>query len=216
MKDLKAWFENYWYHYKWPTIISLVSVIALCICLFQCTKKEEYDMYALYAGPQYIGGEQSRALSDAINDYMDEDKQSVCINSFTYVSKEKIQEYKENDVYVNEGIIMQQTNDFFDFLYTANFNMLILDSELYSLIDKEKLLTPLSEISEDASGKSGDGYSLKLSQTKLCEKYKIFSEMPEDTVVCFRKNVLLQNLASANNKRSYEYHMDVFRRIIEQ
>ena len=216
MKNFKSWFENYWYHYKWATIISAISIFALCVCLFQCTKKQEYDMYALYAGPIYIGGEQSKALSDSINDYMSDDKQAVCINSFTYVSEEKIEEYKKDDVYVNEGIIMQQANDFFDFLYTANFNMLILDSELYSRIDKEKLICPLSDISNIAQEKSKDGYCLNLSDTKLREKYKIFAEMPDDTVLCFRKNVLMQNLASANNKQTYEYHKDVFKMIIEE
>ena len=216
MEELKKWAENYWYHYKWPTIICTFFLIALSVCLVQCTKKDEYDMYALYAGPLYIGGEQSTQLKDAVNDYMEADKQNVCINSFVYVSESKKEEYARGDAYVNEGINMQQTSDFFDFLYTASFNMLIIDSELYSLIRKSEILTPISDISSSANEKSPDGYSVRLYDTSLPDQYAIFKKMPEDTLLCFRKNVLMQSLANKNHKSSYEYQKSIFKSFIEQ
>ena len=216
MESMKKWFENFWYHYKWMTIIIVFFGIALSVCLVQCSEKSEYDMYTLYAGPLYIGGEQSSQLRDAINDYMEADKQNVCINSFVYVSEEKKNEYKEGDAYVNQGINMQQTSDFFDFLYTASFNMLIVDSELYSSIRKDDILTPLSDISDIAVARSYDEYAIKLYDTSLPDKYAIFKSMPEDTLLCFRKNVLMQSLASKNNKNTYEYQKSIFKNIIEQ
>lgn len=216
MDNFKKWFENYWYHYKWMTIIVVFFLIAGSVCLVQCSSKSAYDMYALYAGPTYIGGDQSTRLRDAINDYMDTDKQNVCINSFVYVSEAKKDEYTQGDAYVNDGINMQQTSDFFDFLYTASFNMLILDSELYSIIKKDEILTPISDISDIANNKSADGYSIKLSDTSLPDKYSIFKEMPEDTILCFRKHVLMQNLAQKNSRDSYDYQKEIFKKIIEQ
>jgi hypothetical protein len=173
-------------------------------------------MYALYAGPCLIGGSESTQLKDAINDYMDADKQNVCTNNFVYVSSSKKEEYKEGDAYVNDGINMQQTSDFFDFLYTASFNMLIVDGELYSMIRKDEILTSISDISENAASKSDDGFSIKLYDTSLPEKYSVFSKMPEDTRLCFRKNVLMQNLASKKSTESYEYQKSIFKKMIEQ
>ena len=169
-------------------------------------------MYALYAGPFFIGSEQSAELSDAINDHMDKEKQSVCINSFVYVSEKTKEEYKKGDAYINEGINMQQTSDFFDFLYTASFNMLIVDPELYSKIEKEEILTPISEISDAASV---DGYCISLSDTDLAQKYKIFRDMPDDTLLCFRKYILIQSMSKQNSKEEYEYQKSVFKKIIE-
>lgn len=212
MNKFKTWFENYWYHYKWVTIISVFFSIAFIVCLVQCSSKEKYDMYALYAGPFFIGSEQSAELSDAINDHMDKEKQSVCINSFVYVSEKTKEEYKKGDAYINEGINMQQTSDFFDFLYTASFNMLIVDPELYSKIEKEEILTPISEISDAASV---DGYCIRLSDTDLAHKYKIFRDMPDDTLLCFRKYILIQSMSKQNSKEEYEYQKSVFKKIIE-
>ena len=212
MSKFKTWFENYWYHYKWVTIITVFFSIALIVCFTQCTKKQEYDMYALYAGPYYIGADESQRLSDSINDHMDAEKQEVCINSFVYVSEKTKEEYKKGDAYVNEGINMQQTSDFFDFLYTANFNMLILDPELYSRIEKKEILTPISDISDVYSE---DGYCVKLSDTDLPKKYKVFSDMPSDTVLCFRKYVLIQSMSAQSSKPQYEYQMSIFKKMIE-
>ena len=214
MNKAKAWLENYWYHYKWMTIIIISSVIALSICLVQCAKKEKYDMYVLYAGNVYIGAEQSTQLADAVNDHMSADKQSVCVNSFVYVSEDVKQSYEQGDAYYNAGINIQQKNDFFDFLYTAGFNMLIVDRELYSYIDKDEILLPMSEISENANEMSEDGYCVKLSDTSLPQKYSIFASMPENTVLCFRKQVLMQNLASKNNAENYKYQLSVFKNMI--
>ncbi len=216
MKNFKTWFDNFWYHYKWMTIIITISVTALIFCLVQCSSKTKYDMYTLYAGPYYIGGQQSAMLSDAVNDHMDAERQNVCVNSFVYVSEAKKEEYKQNDAYVNDGINMQQTSDFFDFLYTAGFNMLILDSELYSRIEKEEILTPISDISSVATEKQYDTYSIKLHDTSLPDKYAIFAEMPEDTVLCFRKKVLMQSLSSKEEANDYEYQKSVFKKMIEE
>ena len=146
---------------------------------------------------------------------MEANRQNVCINSFVYVSEKKRSEYEQGDAYVNQGINMQQTSDFFDFLYTASFNMIIVDSELYSMIRKEEILTPISDISINTSN-TYDEYAVRLYDTSLPDKYAVFKNMPEDTLLCFRKNVLIQSIANNNNKDLYEYQMNVFKKMIEQ
>ncbi len=216
MDRFKKSLENYWYHYKWATIITIFFGIALIVCLVQCSSKDKYDMYALYAGPCYIGEKETADLKDAINDYMEAERQNVCTNSFVYVSESKREEYEQNDAYVNVGINMQQTNDFFEFLYSASFNMLILDGELYTMIQKDEILTPIAEISNIGSQKSSDGYCVRLCDTSLPQKYSLFAKMPDDTVLCYRKKVLIQNVASKNNYSAYEYQKSIFKKIIEQ
>ena len=94
--------------------------------------------------------------------------------------------------------------------------MLILDGELYSLIKKDEILTPISEISEIGAERSEDGYCVRLYDTSLPQKYSLFAKMPEDTVLCYRKSVLLQQVASKNDSSAYEYQRSVFKKIIEQ
>ncbi|MBQ2863561.1 MAG: hypothetical protein IJE84_05230, partial [Clostridia bacterium] len=74
----------------------------------------------------------------------------------------------------------------------------------------------ISDISSSANEKSPDGYSVRLYDTSLPDQYAIFKKMPEDTLLCFRKNVLMQSLANKNDKSSYEYQKSIFKSFIEQ
>ena len=42
--------ENFWYHYKWHTIVSLFFAFTLIFCLVQCVKREEPDLLLVAAG----------------------------------------------------------------------------------------------------------------------------------------------------------------------
>ena len=45
------WLDNYWYHYKWTTIIVVSFAVILTICIVQMATKETYDITVLYTGP---------------------------------------------------------------------------------------------------------------------------------------------------------------------
>ena len=42
--------ENFFYHYKWHTIIAAFLIFAISLCVFQTCKRTSYDAYVLYAG----------------------------------------------------------------------------------------------------------------------------------------------------------------------
>ena len=44
-----AWCENYWYHYKYHTLVSLVLVVALVVCIAQCSSRKDYDYQVVLA-----------------------------------------------------------------------------------------------------------------------------------------------------------------------
>ena len=46
------WFDNFWYHHKWKTIIALFLVVVILVCVLQmCQKEESGDITVLLAGP---------------------------------------------------------------------------------------------------------------------------------------------------------------------
>ena len=51
--------ENFFYHYKWHTLIAAFFVFILALCVFQTCKKTSYDAYIMYAG-----GENLRTLEE--------------------------------------------------------------------------------------------------------------------------------------------------------
>ncbi len=48
-KGIKAKLENFWYHYKFHTIVVLVIVITLAVSITQCSTKTDYDYKIIIA-----------------------------------------------------------------------------------------------------------------------------------------------------------------------
>ncbi len=46
-----TWLDNFWYHYKWPTIVICLFAVILFVCTFQMCSKEPIDIFITYAGP---------------------------------------------------------------------------------------------------------------------------------------------------------------------
>ena len=46
--------ENFWYHYKWHTIITLFVLIVGIVLVVQLASKPKYDIYIMYAGEHYF------------------------------------------------------------------------------------------------------------------------------------------------------------------
>ena len=53
-QSFKEWIENYFYHYKWHTVIALVVIFAIVICSLQMCEKTSYDLHVMYAGSEDI------------------------------------------------------------------------------------------------------------------------------------------------------------------
>ena len=46
------WFDNFWYHHKWKTIICLFLVVTILVCTLQmCRREEKGDISVMLAGP---------------------------------------------------------------------------------------------------------------------------------------------------------------------
>jgi len=53
------WLDNYWYHYKWVTIVVSFFLIVGIICTVQMCSAEEPDSCVLYAGPYLMDSTQA-------------------------------------------------------------------------------------------------------------------------------------------------------------
>ena len=57
--------ENFWYHYKWQSLIALFLVLVLVVCSVQMCTREEYDLHVLYAGQKDV----KKTASDGLSEY---------------------------------------------------------------------------------------------------------------------------------------------------
>lgn len=81
--------DNYWYHYKWHTLIGLFFVITILICTVQCAGKEKPDIKAVLYVDKSVADLTATALEDEIEKYMTDingDGEIICqINNLSYV-----------------------------------------------------------------------------------------------------------------------------------
>ena len=66
------WLDNYWYHYKWPTIAVAFFVVVIAVCLIQSITIEKKDILITYAGPTSLTGDEKLAIETALTDALPE------------------------------------------------------------------------------------------------------------------------------------------------
>ena len=68
MTELKKWFENYWYHYKWHTIAAVFVLFLVGYITFQNQQIETYDMECSVITVSPWTEETNNALKDALSE----------------------------------------------------------------------------------------------------------------------------------------------------
>ena len=110
-----GFWENFWYHHKWKTIIISLVVLVLVICTMQMCTQNAYDIYVMYAGPGYMTPNETLSAQDALAQlipYHDGDgNRSVMLSIINYMNAEQIAEKQAEaeaegvDLYVRIGTL---------------------------------------------------------------------------------------------------------------
>ena len=195
------WLDNFFYHYKWHTLVALFLVFTVVVCSLQMCAKTSFDLHIMYAG----GGEISQRAAE--NDLSDYQKFTSSVKSFTddfdgdgakninlqvlYIpTEEEIREI-ENDPRreVNYTLISSNTETFSQNIYFGEYYICLLSENLFANWSKKDVQI-FAAIDGYTNGNSEDyvyasEYGVYLSSTEL---YKLpgFSQLPEDTVICIR------------------------------
>ncbi|MBQ9080234.1 MAG: hypothetical protein IJY27_04095 [Clostridia bacterium] len=219
------WLDNYWYHYKVPTIIVLFSLFVVIVCTFQmCTTSEKYDVTVLYTGPYLMTSSERSGVINVLNTAMSEDldqdgHKSVELITYQVMSEQQLRdmaaETDENGkpLYeVNRTYYTKEYENYSNMMMTGEFAVCMLDPWLYEGLanaDRLKKLTDVfGEIPEGAVGE----YGVRLGDTALYQYYDALKILPEDTVVC----LLLPYVFGANSKEeTYAKSIQMFRDMVE-
>ncbi|MBQ8850333.1 MAG: hypothetical protein IJ011_08400 [Clostridia bacterium] len=221
---LLTWLENFWYHYKWHTIIIGVAAIILIVCLWQTSTTEKHDTVIIYAGPMCLSTGEIRQLEEALSTVLPSDKdgngeKNAAMSMYQIYSKDQIKELEtETD---DLGIAMtvdvsrnaNQYDTYNNYVMTGESPVCFLDPWLYDEIP-EGYLYPLSEIfgEEAPKGAIGDGYGIRLGDTDLYKDYSIVRLLPADTVICLRAPY--GGLGQDVDDEKYQFEMNTFKAFV--
>ena len=188
--------QNFWYHYKWHSVVAVVLIIAMVVCTLQFCSKESYDAYVLYAGSRNIGrtskdgdvAEIATVISSLkrVSDDFDENGEiSINFTNYYYLSSSEAaglddvnQALLTNDK-ASLSSVLEHSEYYLCFISKAVYDEYhaVGSSERFVLLDGYKESHPELEYYTDSA--------IYLSST---EAYKLpgLSNLPEDTLICIR------------------------------
>ena len=212
--------ENFWYHYKWHSVIALFLVFTISICSVQMCQKESYDLHVLYSGGYEINRKGSdgnaseykttlSSLGRVTDDNDGDGVINVTLKDLFMLSSAEIEEIEGEDdkTEVNYALINDNKQILRDTIMYSSYYVCLLSPavyEEYKTVDGVEIFTPLAQFSaENTSLKYYDDNSVYLSSTKFYSLPGI-SSLPDNTLVCLKKpSVFASHFNEKETKRDY-------------
>ncbi len=168
--------ENYWYHYKWHTIVVVFFLITFAVCFTQCALKEKPDDKALLYVNQNLldnaANDLSNELARYIDDYNDNGEILYRVNNVSY--------NKDSMGTVNYSVANSER--LMAAVATAEYVMYIVDENGYNYFMTEQ--TKLFETYDFMPDKGGTAWNWNGSSLQVKMKN---SGLPDNLYFCIRK-----------------------------
>lgn len=235
------WFENYFYYYKWHTLIAIGLIFAITFCTVQICRRETYDSYILYAGSYDIRGSKKesdadlseytrvyKSLLEAVRDFDENGKKTASFESLYMLSNDEILALEkeladkkangEEAQEINLTLISENNKTFKERMVYGEYYVCILSSSLYDAyksIDGVAMFVPLTEYVEDGNSVEYlDDCAIYLKSLDFASLPGM-ENMPEDTVVTLRtKSAVSSRFNKKKNNEYYERSIEVIKNII--
>lgn len=219
------WLDNFWYHYKWHTLIALFLVFAITVCSVQMCQKQDYDVFVVYAGAHDIERRSSSVseyekvyehLRAVCRDYDGDGRVSPSFLALFLPSNEEIEKINAMEGYeVNTAVVADNAEIFSsNIVYSDYYVYLISPSvyETYRTVSGVEMFVPLAAYAGESEVTYYADDAVLLSSTAFGQQIG-FERFPEDTLICLRILTDLQGKKQDNVKK-YERAEDMIRSIL--
>jgi hypothetical protein len=211
------WLDNYWYHYKWPTIVVVFFIIVFAVCFIQSITHEEKDILITYGGPTSLTGDEKLAIETVLTDALPEGfgnngtEGKAGFIPYIIYSKEQIKDAENKQLYVDTVFNGSEYSTLNSQYKTGNGSIYLLDRWLYDeLLDEDGTtdrLKPLAEVFGSTPDGAIDDYAVRLGDTALYKNSPALRVLPADTIICLHEKIVGQ--------KDYEKEVDAFKLIAQ-
>ena len=223
MKKIIKWLDNYWYHYKWATIIVGAFAAILIFCIVNTGDGIEDDIQILYAGPEVLTDIQieqmERSFADLLKeDYNGDGKKSVNIVNITIMSDDQLAKAQEEAKKEGQTVIYDPSlrtkaiSQMKNMMGTGAVIICILDPYVYGCCEEGTFIT-LEKALGSKPENAVDDYAMKFSELDIQSAYGSFSVLSDDVLFCIRNDVVI----TSNNKhfqKEYAWHKTYFESVV--
>lgn len=206
-----VWFENYWYHYKWHTIIALFLIVTFTVCFWSMAEKEEADITVLYAGREQISANEADAIGRVLSAVMPRDfdgngKKYTRMVEYQILSEEQIKKEEaitdEKGFYndVNNQHNSEKYREYYAYITNGTSSICLVDFWLYKELSDKGRLLPLSVALGEEFGYEEGVNGVRLNELDIYDEYPALHVIPGDTVVCFLRKTVVNKEENYNNE----------------
>ncbi len=225
--------ENFWYYYKWHTIVALFLVFTILVCSLQMCSMVEVDSYIMYAGGKSIsrtlsGGDRAEyarvidAMKRIVPDFNGDGEKNVSLSTLFQLSPEEIAEIEaRNDgTEVNYSLLSTDTKTLRDRMYIGEYYVCLFSPyvyECYREADGVALFVSAADFApEENELEYYSDCAVKLSSTPFYKNNPAIRDVfPEDTLVCLRiKSAVSSAFGGSENEEIYRRAETVFSNIL--
>lgn len=225
--------ENYWYYYKWHTIVALFLIFAIVVCSLQMCSRVEIDGYILYAGGKTVsrtasGGDRAEyarvldAMKKVVDDFDNDGESNVSFSTLFQLSPDEITEIENrNDgTEVNYALLSEDTETLRDRMYIGEYYLCLMSPyvyECYREIDGISLFVTAADFAPSENElEYYSNYAVKLASTPFYKNNPAIRDVfPADTLVCLRiKSAVSSAFGGAENEEIYRRAEIIFSNIL--
>jgi hypothetical protein len=201
--SFKERLENFWYHYKWHTIVALFLILTVTISTLQMCSKVSFDTYIMYAGAHEIDrtnedGDVSdykatlSSLGRVAADYNKDGEVTVSFKDLFTPSEEELAEIKAENpkAQINYALIDEDERILLENMRYSDYYVCLISKsvyERYKTVDEFEIFAPLSQYVK--AGATPEYYSENAILLSSVGFYSLpgISDLPSDTLICLRR-----------------------------
>ena len=211
MSKFLKWLDNYWYHYKWHTIIVSFFLIIGTISMVQIFNREKYDAYVMYVGDKAIPDTQyhdiMQSLKEVSSDYDGDKKHTINFSQTAFITD------PENNLAssINASAIQYLSN-----LVVQPYYIYLMDVEVYKLYKDSGVFVPISEIVSDLPEEwYYDDTAVYFDKTDYANSFAGVDNLGENTLLVIKiMPYASSKRVAAQERQAYDNHLDMLKNIL--
>ena len=221
------WLDNFWYHYKWHTIVIAFFLFVGVVCFVQCSTSQGSAAIRLaYVGGYEPTAEERQNILNVFESVSPEEEgtgvgMAVDLRTFGVYSEEQIKKLcwdeEAGQVHTPSANSLQQLShsnfeQFYSYSQTGDSAVWLVSENVYRENLDRSRIRPLSDLYQTAPESAYDEYAIRLSETALYNYYDALKALPEDTLIVLPRQLVL---GSSSDDGTYATFVAMFRAIVE-
>lgn len=218
--------SNFWYHYKWHTIVSAFVVIVLVVLTVQLCSREKYDVFILYAGDKAVlnvsedGNVPERtkflnSFESVSSDFDGNGEVNVAFKSMYRPDEDEIERRKRENLELAENQIFEDGRSLDALIAQSDYYLLLLDLAVFrEYAVKSKMIGSVEQyLPSGFKGervREGTSVGVYLKDTGFSE-FEGLRDLPDDTVICIK---YANAFASEADEKKRDDAIAVFKNIV--